>query len=114
MTFLTALYTLIIYPIELLFEIVFSIISRLSGNVALSIIILSLVFNLVVLPLYRRADAIQEETREKEIKLAPVIKHIRSVFKGDERFMILQTYYRSDKIHLQLGLERQAFSIDGA
>ena len=96
MTFLTALYTLIIYPIELLFEIVFSIISGLSGNVAVSIIILSLVFNLVVLPLYRRADKIQEEAREKEIKLAPVIKHIRQSFKGDERFMILQTYYRQN------------------
>jgi len=96
MTFLTALYTLIIYPIELLFEIVFSIISKTSGNVVVSIIILSLVFNLVVLPLYRRADSIQEEAREKEIKLAPVIKHIKESFKGDERFMILQTYYRQN------------------
>lgn len=96
MTFLTALYTLIIYPIELLFEIVFSIIFRSSGNAVISIIILSLVFNLVVLPLYRRADSIQEEAREKEIKLAPVIKHIRESFKGDERFMILQTYYRQN------------------
>ncbi|MBR3081386.1 MAG: membrane protein insertase YidC [Clostridiales bacterium] len=96
MTFLTALYTLIIYPIELLFEIVFSIIYRSSGNAVISIVILSLVFNLVVLPLYRRADSIQEEAREKEIKLAPVIKHIRESFKGDERFMILQTYYRQN------------------
>ena len=96
MTFLTALYTLIIYPIELLFEIVFSIIFKSSGNAVISIVILSLVFNLVVLPLYRRADSIQEEAREKEIRLAPVIKHIRESFKGDERFMILQTYYRQN------------------
>ena len=96
MNIMTALYTLIIYPIELLFEIVFSIIFNLSGNAILSIIILSLVFNIVVLPLYRRADRIQEEAREKEIKLAPVIKHIRESFKGDERFMILQTYYRQN------------------
>ena len=96
MSFLTALYTLIIYPIELLFEIVFSVIFKRSGNVIVSIIILSLVFNLVVLPLYRRADRIQEEARDKEIKLAPVIKHIRQSFKGDERFMILQTYYRQN------------------
>ena len=96
MTFLTALYTLIIYPIELLFEIVFSVIFKQSGNAVVSIIILSLVFNLVVLPLYRRADSIQEEAREKEIKLAPVIKHIKESFKGDERFMILQTYYRQN------------------
>ena len=96
MTFLAALYTLIIYPIELLFEIVFSIIFKQSGNAVISIIILSLVFNLVVLPLYRRADSIQEEAREKEIRLAPVIKHIKESFKGDERFMILQTYYRQN------------------
>ena len=96
MNFLTALYTLIIYPIELLFEIVFSVIFKTSGNVIVSIIILSLVFNLVVLPLYRRADRIQEEARDKEIRLAPVIKHIRQSFKGDERFMILQTYYRQN------------------
>ena len=32
MTFLTALYTLIIYPIELLFEIVFSIIFKASAS----------------------------------------------------------------------------------
>ena len=96
MNFLTALYTLVIYPIELLFEIVFSVIFKRSGNVIVSIIILSLVFNLVVLPLYRRADRIQEEARDKEIRLAPVIKHIRQSFKGDERFMILQTYYRQN------------------
>lgn len=96
MTFPVALYTLIIYPIELLFEIVFSIIFKSSGNAVISIVILSLVFNLVVLPLYRRADSIQEEAREKEFKLAPVIKHIKESFKGDERFMILQTYYRQN------------------
>ena len=96
MTFPAALYTLIIYPIELLFEIVFSIIFRTSGNVVISIIILSLIFNLVVFPLYRRADRIQEEARDKEIRLAPVIKHIRKSFAGDERFMILQTYYRQN------------------
>ena len=96
MSFLTGLYTLIIYPIELLFEIVFSVIFKTSGNVIASIIILSIVFNLVVLPLYKRADSIQEEAREKEIRLAPVIKHIKRSFKGDERFMILQTYYRQN------------------
>lgn len=96
MTFPAALYTLIIYPIELLFEIVFSVIFKASGNVVISVVILSLVFNLVVLPLYRRADSIQEEAREKEIRLAPVIKHIKGAFKGDERFMMLQTYYRQN------------------
>ena len=52
--------------------------------------------NLLVLPLYRRADAMQEEERQTSIKLKPGIDQIRKAFKGDERFMILQTYYRQN------------------
>ena len=43
-----------------------------------------------------RADKIQEEAREQEDKLGPTIKHIKQYFKGDERFMILQTFYRQN------------------
>ncbi|MBQ1895012.1 MAG: YidC/Oxa1 family membrane protein insertase, partial [Clostridiales bacterium] len=63
-------------------------------NPALSILILSLVVNFLVLPLYRRADAMQEQEREMGAKMAPWLKHIRKTFKGDERFMMTQTYYR--------------------
>ncbi len=94
MSLLDVLYRLIIYPLELLFEVIFAVSERLVNNPELSIIILSVVVNLLVLPLYRRADAMQEREREMAAKMAPWLKHIRKTFKGDERFMMTQTYYR--------------------
>ena len=96
MQFLSELYALIIGPIELVFEIIFSVLNKHIHIPGLNIMLLSLVFSLVVLPLYMRADKIQEEAREAEDRLGPVIKHIKQYFKGDERFMILQTYYRQN------------------
>ena len=94
MSFLSALYTLIIYPLELLFEVVFTIANRIIGNPGLSIIFLSLAFNFLVLPLYKRADELQKEERDMQSKMAYRIGRIKKAFKGDERFMMLQEYYR--------------------
>jgi len=95
MTFMTLLETLLIGPLKLIFEIVFVITNRVLNNrPGLAIIALSMVVNILVLPLYRRADAIQEEARDKETKLRDGINHIKKVFSGDERMMILQAYYR--------------------
>ena len=40
MSFLNVLYLLTLYPIEYLLEMIFAIISRVSGNTVLSIIVL--------------------------------------------------------------------------
>ena len=94
MSFLSALYTLIISPLQLLFEVVFTIANRVIGNEGLTIIFLSLAVNLLVLPLYKRADELQAEERDIQAKMAPMIKQIKTAFKGDERFFMLQEYYR--------------------
>ena len=65
MSFLTMLYTVLLKPLTLLFEIVYNIAYRNIGNPGLSIIALSLAINFLVLPLYRRADAMQEEERRR-------------------------------------------------
>ena len=95
MNVFTMLGNLIIGPLKLLFELVFSLANELD-NPGLSIVCLSLVMNFLVLPLYRRADAMQEEERMTEAKLKHWVSHIRRTFHGDERFMILQTYYRQN------------------
>ena len=38
----------------------------------------------------------QEEQRKTEEKLKPWVTHIKKTFTGDERFMMLQTYYRQN------------------
>ena len=96
MTVLHMLYELLIGPLELLFEVIFVIANRKVSNPAYAIIALSLAMNLLVLPLYRRADAMQAEERDREEKMRPWIDHIKKTFSGDERFMMLQEYYRQN------------------
>lgn len=90
------IYTILIRPLLLLFEVLFMLVNNMIDNPGLSIIALSLAMNFLVLPLYRRADAMQEEEREMEARLHKGVAHIKKVFKGDERMMMLQTYYRQN------------------
>lgn len=96
MSVFTILYAILIGPIQLIFEVIYSIANRFIGHPGLSIIVLSLVMNFLVLPLYKRADNLQEESRKMEEKLQKGINHIKKSFSGDEKMMILQTYYRQN------------------
>ena len=96
MSLFDILSTVLIGPLKLLFEVIFSFAFQIIENPGIAIIILSLAMNILVLPLYRRADAIQIEARDTENKLKDVVSHIKKTFSGDERMMILQTYYRQN------------------
>lgn len=93
MTFFQILDSLLL---QLLFEVVYVNANRVIGNPGLSIIVLSLVMNFLVLPLYMRADALQEEEHDMEARLHRGVTHIKKTFRGDEKMMILQTYYRQN------------------
>ena len=96
MSFFTALYNLLIGPLELFFEVLFCVVNRMVRHPGLSIIFLSLAMNFLVLPLYKMSDAMQAEEAATEAKLKPTVTHIKKTFKGDERFMVLQMYYREN------------------
>lgn len=97
MSFLNILDTIFLGPLKMIFEFVFNLSHMITNNVWLSIILLSLAMNLLVLPLYMCADRMQDKAREMEAKLRPGILHIKKTFKGDERMMMLQTYYKQNK-----------------
>lgn len=94
MTIGAAIYQMLIGPLELLFEVIYQLSYKAFGDAGLAIIPVSLAINTICLPLYLRADSIQRETREKEESMASWVDHIKKNFSGDERYMILQTYYR--------------------
>ncbi len=94
MSAVSLLYNLILAPLVMLFENVYGIAYGFLWNYGLSIAALSLAMNLLVLPLYRRADVIQADAAKKQKQLAPWVDHIRKNFKGDERYMITSAYYR--------------------
>ncbi|MCR5790908.1 MAG: membrane protein insertase YidC [Lachnospiraceae bacterium] len=90
------LYLFFIYPIETFIEMIFSLSMKLFSNPGVSIIFVSLFVQLLVLPLYKRADALQEADRKKQADMKKWVDHIKKTFHGDERFLMLSEYYRQN------------------
>ena len=95
-SFSDILYSVLIQPLQIVFEIIYGMAFDIYNSHVLSILALSVAMNFLVLPLYRRADAMQDEEREIEAKLSAGVEHIKKTFKGDEKMMMLQTYYRQN------------------
>ena len=95
------LYDVIIAPIEYLVDWIFSfILNKIPQlDVIGAIVGVSVVINILALPLYNIADAIQDRERRINRKLEPRVKRIKKAFKGDEQFMILSEYYRQNDYH---------------
>ena len=96
MTIFEIVDSILFRPLQYLFELIYMNANNVIGSPGLSIIALSLVMNVLLLPLYKRADALQEEERQTEERLRRGVEQIKKAFKGDERMMILQTYYRQN------------------
>lgn len=88
------LYYLTIKPLELLFETIFFISYRFIGKPFATIVALSVFVNILVFPLYRRSDMLQAAQREREKEMEPRLSHIKKTFKGDERVLMTQAFYR--------------------
>ncbi|MBO4704765.1 MAG: YidC/Oxa1 family membrane protein insertase [Spirochaetaceae bacterium] len=92
-------YQIIIYPIELIIEFVYYLFNLFTKNAGLSIIGVSTAVTLFSLPLYIIAEHWQEIERNTQKRLRPTVNRIKAVFKGDEQYMILNTYYRQQHYH---------------
>lgn len=110
MHFGTILYTIILYPLVQLIEISFKIFLKLFDNSGIAVLGVSLTVTLLCLPLYIVAERWQEIERETQKKLKPGIDRIKAVFKGDEQYMILSTYYRQHHYHPIMAL-RSSFGL---
>jgi len=93
------LYNIFIYPISQVIEFIFVFSQNLFKEAGLSIICLSGAVSILCLPLYLVAEKWQETERSIQKRLAPKIAKIKAVFMGDERHMILSTYYRQNHYH---------------
>ena len=96
MPILQILYYIFLMPLQMLFEAVYNIAYNFIKNPGITLVIFSLAINLLVLHLYKRADALQEKERKAEARLSKGVQHIKKTFHGDEQMMMLQTYYRQN------------------
>ena len=110
MSFSTILYTIILYPLVQIIEIAFMIFDKLFGNTGIAIIGVSFTVTLLCLPLYIVAEHWQQVQRDTENRLKPGIDRIKAVFKGDEQYMILNTFYKQNHYHPMMAL-RSSFGL---
>ena len=91
------LYSFIISPIEYIIEIIYVLMYKFLGNPGYALFGVSLSVSFLVLPLYLRADAIQDEESERQKEMSGWISHMKKNFHGDEQYMLLSAYYREKK-----------------
>jgi len=94
--FVQILKNIFVVPLELVYEAIFQTAYYITRKEGIAILILSIVVSTLVLPLYMRAEKIEEEQREKEKSLSKWSSHIKKHFRGDEKFMELSAYYREN------------------
>ena len=96
---MSVLYNIIILPIEIVIDTVFTVVYDFTRSPGMAISCVSLLISLLTLPLYLNSDRIQEIERDKQKEMSHWVEHIRKTFKGDERTMMLSTYYRQQNYH---------------
>ena len=106
------LYSIIILPIESLVEFIFYFSYREFSALGVggAIIAVSLAINFLALPLYNKAESLQLKEREIQLKMAKQIERIKTTFKGDEQFMMLNAWYKINGYHPAYAV-RSALSI---
>ena len=102
--------TVIIYPLTQIIEVSYVFFNRFFKNPGISVIGVSLAVTLLCLPLYIVAERWQQIQRNTEAKLKPRIDKIKQAFKGDEQYMMLNTYYRQNHYHPLMAL-RSSFGL---
>jgi YidC/Oxa1 family membrane protein insertase len=95
----TILYNLTIFPIAAAIEVFYLLFARVAHSPGIAIIGVSVAVNILALPLYAKAEKWQAIERAIQKRLKPKVDDIKAVFKGDERLMILATYYRQNGYH---------------
>ena len=88
------LYNIFIGPLELMINAVFSSLIYIYMDPYIALIALSIFVSTVTLPLYNRADHYQLEGIKKRNSMDAMVSHIRKTFKGDERYFMLNAYYK--------------------
>jgi YidC/Oxa1 family membrane protein insertase len=93
------LYTIFIFPLETVIELAYLGFWRIFRDQAMALIGVSGAVSVLTLPLYFMAERHQTAERAVQKALLPEIQNIKTVFKGDEQYLMLATWYRQNNYH---------------
>ena len=91
-------------PIINLLSFLLDIAYNITNNYGLAIIILSLLVNLILLPIYMVAEYFQKKELAIRAIMHDKLTEIKEYFSGQERFMMIQTLYKIHNYHPILAL----------
>ncbi|MBR5359043.1 MAG: hypothetical protein IK128_07530, partial [Clostridiales bacterium] len=77
MIVLEILRNIFLVPLELIFEVIFTLAYKITNSEGIAIIVLSLVVSTLVLPLYKRAESIEQKENAKQKELSRWVEHIK-------------------------------------
>lgn len=93
------MFKLVSKPFAKLIGTIFLWILNIFNNHVLSLILLSLVVSIILLPFYTIADKIQKKERLVQEKMKPKIDEFKSVYEGYELHLYIQNVYRLNDYH---------------
>jgi len=65
----------------------------------LAVMAMSLTVNILMMPLSRFADRLQQQVNETEARLAPELQRIKKGFKGEEQAAKILALYKTERVH---------------
>ncbi len=105
MTFiLNILYHVVIQPLEISFGFLFQAFTE-QTTVGMAIVLISLVVNVLLLPVQWHSDTALARLRQKQKAIEPTIHDIKRAYRGSKRFFMLRTLYRQADYHPAMELK---------
>lgn len=102
------LYQIVIYPVQLFIEIIYitlyQILEHVAGKSGYAIIGVSLAVSFLTLPLYIKAEKLQDIQRDILNKMKKKLESIKKNFKGDKKYMLISAYYKENSYHPLMAL----------
>lgn len=94
------LYNFLIYPIYLFIEVFFTLLFSRTENILLSVFTVSLIINIIILPVCIYSNKIYKENLIIKNKLQSKIDSIKKNFKGNEKIFLLNELYKKNNYSL--------------
>ena len=88
------LYSILISPIEHFFILILSYAISITHNIIVSLLLLSIAFNVLLIPFYILSDLFQRKDKAVRVKMDSKLQEFAFAFSGYEKHLYLKELYR--------------------
>ena len=96
---LNILFNIFIYPIEYLMKSIIDMMFNITNNYGISIILLSIIINIIILPLYYLAEKLKNDNQKILDRLQPRIDDLKRNYNKRILHFYIQALYKTNNYH---------------